>query len=119
MSGTPGSGRIPGGVRQRAAAFCERYGLRVPVLEAPMARTCPASLAIAVANAGGMGGMGALLTDPAGIASWISEFRQGEQRGVPTERLGAGSSTSAGRRGGGAHPRIPWEMGAARARECG
>src|ERR1700744_4044349 len=44
------SGRIPGGARQRATAFCERYGLRVPVLEAPMVGACPASLAIAVAR---------------------------------------------------------------------
>jgi len=50
MSGTLSSGRIPGGARQRATAFCERHGLRVPVLEAPMAGACPASLAIAVAR---------------------------------------------------------------------
>jgi nitronate monooxygenase len=61
--------------RDRARAFCERFGLRVPILEAPMAGACPASLAIAVANAGGMGGMGALLTNPDGIANWVSEFR--------------------------------------------
>jgi nitronate monooxygenase len=42
---------------------------------APMAGACPSSLAIAVANAGGMGGMGALLNGPEGIASWVSEFR--------------------------------------------
>lgn len=59
----------------RAEAFCSRYGLRVPILMAPMAGACPASLAVAVANAGGMGGMGALLNRPDGIASWVSEFR--------------------------------------------
>ena len=42
-------------IRHRAAAFCDRFGLRVPILEAPMAGACPASLAVAVANAGGMG----------------------------------------------------------------
>jgi nitronate monooxygenase len=61
--------------RQRAQAFCERYGLRLPILMAPMAGACPASLAIAVANAGGMGGMGALMTQPAGIADWVTQFR--------------------------------------------
>jgi nitronate monooxygenase len=61
--------------RARAEAFCQRYGLRVPILQAPMAGACPASLAVAVANAGGMGGMGALMTDPRGIAEWIAEFR--------------------------------------------
>lgn len=42
---------------------------------APMAGACPASLSIAVANAGGMGAMGALLTPPAGIRAWADEFR--------------------------------------------
>lgn len=65
----------PGGARARAARFCERYGLRIPILMAPMAGACPASLAAAVANAGGMGGLGALLTDPAGIATWADAFR--------------------------------------------
>ena len=59
----------------RARAFCERFGLTVPILEAPMAGACPVSLAAAVANAGGMGGMGALLTEPAGIADWTAGFR--------------------------------------------
>lgn len=62
---------------RRAAAFCERFGLGVPILQAPMAGACPASLAVAVANAGGMGGMGALLSAPADIAAWVAEFRSG------------------------------------------
>src|SRR6476469_2782798 len=61
----------------RAEAFCAAYGLRVPVLLAPMAGACPASLSIAVANAGGMGAMGALMTTPAGIRAWDEEFRAG------------------------------------------
>ena len=56
------------GARERAARFCQRFGLRVPILQAPMAGACPASLASAVANAGGMGGFGALTTTPEGIA---------------------------------------------------
>jgi nitronate monooxygenase len=66
---------IGASARQRAAMFCERYGLRVPILMAPMAGACPASLAIAVANAGGMGAMGVLTTQPAGIRDWVSQFR--------------------------------------------
>ncbi len=62
-------------IRSRADAFCARYGLRFPILMAPMAGACPASLAAAVAKAGGMGGMGALLNDPAGIAAWVAKFR--------------------------------------------
>lgn len=66
--------------RQRAEEFCQRFGLTVPVLQAPMAGACPVSLAAAVANAGGMGGMGALLTEPQGIAAWTAAFRA-ESRG--------------------------------------
>jgi nitronate monooxygenase len=61
--------------RDRAKAFCAKYGLKLPVLLAPMAGACPASLSIAVANAGGMGAMGALMTQPAGIREWVNEFR--------------------------------------------
>ena len=46
--------------RDRAEAFCRQYGLRLPILLAPMAGACPASLSVAIANAGGMGAMGAL-----------------------------------------------------------
>jgi nitronate monooxygenase len=63
------------GARERAARFCRRFGLRIPILQAPMAGACPASLANAVANAGGMGGLGALTMPPDGIASWVREFR--------------------------------------------
>ena len=61
--------------RERAEVFCRRFGLRVPILQAPMAGACPPHLAAAVANGGGMGGLGALLTAPAGIADWASAFR--------------------------------------------
>src|SRR2546427_5632385 len=62
-------------VRGRAMAFCQRYGLRIPILQAPMAGSCPVSLAVAVADAGGMGAMGALLSSPDAIANWTAEFR--------------------------------------------
>lgn len=65
----------PVSARDRAGAFCERYGLRVPLLQAPMAGACPVDLAVAVARAGGMGGMGALATPPEGIGEWIAAFR--------------------------------------------
>ncbi len=63
--------------RDRAAAFCTKYGLQLPILLAPMAGACPASLSIAVTNAGGMGAMGALMTKPSGIRAWVNEFRSG------------------------------------------
>jgi nitronate monooxygenase len=59
----------------RIRAFCERYGLEVPILLAPMAGSCPVSLSVAVANAGGMGALGALLTPPAGVREWVASFR--------------------------------------------
>ena len=55
--------------------FCEQYGLHLPILLAPMAGACPVSLSIAVANAGSMGAMGALLTPPQGIRDWAHQFR--------------------------------------------
>ncbi len=61
--------------RERAAAFCERFGMEIPILAAPMAGACPPALAAAVANAGGMGGMGALGTSPEGIIEWVNQFR--------------------------------------------
>ena len=60
---------------ERGTAFSARYGLKFPILLAPMAGACPARLSIAVANAGGMGAMGALVTPPAGIRTWVEEFR--------------------------------------------
>jgi len=63
--------------RERAADFCTRFGLSVPILAAPMASSCPAPLAIGVANAGGMGGMGALMSDPEAIRAWAGTFRAG------------------------------------------
>jgi nitronate monooxygenase len=62
-------------VLDRVRSFTQRYGLTMPILQAPMAGACPVALAAAVANAGGMGGMGALLTKPDGIAAWARDFR--------------------------------------------
>ena len=62
---------------ERSEAFCRRFGLRVPILLAPMAGACPPSLSVAVANAGGMGACGALLMSPTGIAEWQANFRAG------------------------------------------
>ena len=65
--------------RDRADSFCKTYGLDLPILLAPMAGACPVSLSIAVANAGGMGAMGALVMDPAEIREWVGEFRKNSQ----------------------------------------
>ncbi|MBV9084552.1 MAG: hypothetical protein JOZ62_17905 [Acidobacteriaceae bacterium] len=51
----------------RVVTFCAKYNLTVPILLAPIAGACPASLSVAVAKTGGMGAMGALMTPPSGI----------------------------------------------------
>lgn len=61
----------------RAAAFCETYDLRLPILLAPMAGACPVSLSIAVANGGGMGACGCLLMQPEDIINWVQQMRSG------------------------------------------
>jgi nitronate monooxygenase len=61
--------------KARSQAFCDRFGLQVPILLAPMAGACPPSLSIAVANAGGLGSCGALLLQPTAIAAWAAEVR--------------------------------------------
>ena len=59
----------------RTAGFCNRFGLRVPILLAPMAGASHPALSIAVANAGGIGACGVLLMQPNAIADWVAEFR--------------------------------------------
>ena len=60
---------------QRAQEFCERFGLRVPILLAPMAGASAPSLSIAVADAGGLGACGAVLMKPDEILAWANEVR--------------------------------------------
>lgn len=64
-------------VAGRVAAFCERYGLEVPIVQAPTAGACPPELAIAVTRAGGMGAMGAVLSDRPAIEDWVRRYREG------------------------------------------
>src|SRR5438128_3107177 len=61
----------------RAAVFCERFGLKTPVLLAPMAGACPPALSIAVANAGGMGAAGVVMMPPDEITAWARDVRAG------------------------------------------
>ena len=65
----------------RVDSFCRRFGLRVPILLAPMAGASPPSLSIAVANAGGMGALGALLMSPDEIENWAKEVRAASNGG--------------------------------------
>jgi nitronate monooxygenase len=61
----------------RVHSFCARFGLRIPILLAPMAGSTPPALSIAVANAGGLGACGVLLMQPAEILAWIAAMRGG------------------------------------------
>lgn len=61
----------------RTQPFCRRFGLRLPILLAPMAGVPAPALSIAVANAGGLGACGALLMQPAEIAAWAGDVRAG------------------------------------------
>src|SRR4051794_41325056 len=65
----------------RAQAFCDRFGLQLPILLAPMAGASPPSLSIAIANAGGLGACGALLMAPAAIKGWASDVRAASNGG--------------------------------------
>ncbi|HEV8397569.1 MAG TPA: nitronate monooxygenase, partial [Vicinamibacterales bacterium] len=62
---------------ERARTFCARFGLQMPILLAPMAGASPASLSVAVGQAGGMGAMGALVSPPDAIRRWVADVRAG------------------------------------------
>ncbi|MCC4593816.1 nitronate monooxygenase, partial [Xanthomonas campestris pv. cannae] len=62
-------------LQARTAIFCERFGLRLPILLSPMAGACPVPLSAAVAAAGGMGAMGAVLSAPQDIVTWMDALR--------------------------------------------
>jgi nitronate monooxygenase len=67
--------RAPTSFRSRAESFCERFGIRLPILLAPMAGASAPELSIAVANAGGLGACGALLMQPDEILEWAAIVR--------------------------------------------
>jgi nitronate monooxygenase len=62
---------------EKTEEFCSAYGLSMPVIMAPMAGACPAELAAAVSNAGGMGACGVLPLTPGQISVWTEKFRSG------------------------------------------
>jgi nitronate monooxygenase len=62
-------------IRHRTTEFCSRFGLRVPILLAPMAGVSAPALSIAVADAGGLGACGALLMTRPEIVAWANQVR--------------------------------------------
>jgi nitronate monooxygenase len=67
--------QVRSALEERTQAFCNRYGLRLPILLAPMAGVCPPALSVAVAEAGGLGACGALLLQPDEIRAWAAVVR--------------------------------------------
>ena len=103
----------------RARAFCDAFNMRVPILMAPMAAACPPALAIAVANAGGLGGCGALLMAPDAIRKWATDVRAGSNGGFqlnlwipdPPSRRDAACEEAVRRFLGQWGPEVPAEAG--------
>lgn len=62
-------------IHDRTRAFCSRFGLKAPILLAPMAGASSTSLSIAIANTGGLGACGVLLMTPDEITTWADEVR--------------------------------------------
>jgi nitronate monooxygenase len=62
-------------IQERVDAFCSRFGLRIPILLAPMAGASAPSLSVAIADAGGLGSCGVVLMQPSEIAAWVAEVR--------------------------------------------
>ena len=60
---------------RRAADFSTKFGMRTPILLAPMAGVPSTALSIAVSRAGGMGACGILLMTPSEILAWSNEVR--------------------------------------------
>ena len=80
-------------IRDRTTAFCDRFGLRVPILLALMAGASAPALSIAVANAGGLGACGALLMARPEIVAWANYVAS---RGLQPATVRLGSSTAVG-----------------------
>ena len=62
-------------IHERADAFCRRFGLKIPILLAPMAGASAPALSIAAMRAGSLGACGALLMSPDQIKTWADEVR--------------------------------------------
>ncbi len=66
---------MPSALLSRSETFCRSFGLELPILLAPMAGASAPELSIAVANAGGLGALGAVLMEPGEIEAWAAAVR--------------------------------------------
>lgn len=63
-----------------SSALLERLGIRLPIIQAPMAGVSTPAMAAAVADAGGLGSIAVGSTDAAGAETMIAEVRQRTNR---------------------------------------
>src|SRR5580658_3113107 len=64
-------------IGERIKEFCERFGLKTPILLAPMSGASAPALSITVMESGGLGACGALLMTPLEIGDWASQVTAG------------------------------------------
>src|ERR1700723_1348998 len=57
-------------------ALLRKLGMRLPIVQAPMAGTSSPAMAAAVSNAGGLGSLGVGATDAAGAKAMIAATRE-------------------------------------------
>ena len=63
-------------IAARVERFCTAFGVQVPILLSPMAGACPVALSAALATAGSMGAMGAVLSPADDIGRWLADFAE-------------------------------------------
>jgi nitronate monooxygenase len=63
-----------------AQAFCARFGISVPIIQAPMAGVSTPALAAAVSGAGGLGSLGLGASDVTTARSMIAALRNQTNR---------------------------------------
>ncbi|MEX3630383.1 MAG: nitronate monooxygenase [Burkholderia sp.] len=65
---------------QSSASFAERFGLRLPLVQAPMLGASPAAMVAAVSNAGALGSLGGAGLAPERLAAEIETIRAASPR---------------------------------------
>ena len=60
---------------ERIGSFTSRFGMKIPIMLAPMAGASDPQLSAAVCLAGGMRACGCLLMQPSEILAWAGEVR--------------------------------------------
>ncbi|HYM03448.1 MAG TPA: nitronate monooxygenase [Stellaceae bacterium] len=77
---TPSDHKIPGKEHAMRTALCEKLGIDLPIIQAPMAGAVGPALAAAVSNAGGLGMLVPWRADPETVRRQIRATRELTQR---------------------------------------